>query len=514
LDSQLSTSDSQPKLTPAVEMLRITKRFPGVWANDGADFYARWGEVHALVGENGAGKTTLMNVLYGLHLLDSGEIKVSGTRVEITSPRDAITLGIGMVHQQFMLVNAFTALENIILGAEPVQLGRTDYRRAEKTILETCKRFQLPVDLHAKVGDLSVSSQQKVEILKALYRDARILILDEPTSVLAPQEAESLFAMLRRMAGEGMCVILISHKLRDVMDHADRVTVLRRGRSVACMETASTTAEDLARLMVGEDADLELMERRAPSGESDVLAVRDMSAQGDSGVRAVSGISFEVRAGEILGVAGVDGSGQRELAEALIGLTKASGSAVLDGKELLGTSVRERLEAGIAYVPEDRRFAVVPDYSIRDNAILGLHFERPFARNGILNPGAARECASTLIADFDIRAVGDEMPVRFLSGGNQQKLVLGRSLHRKPRLLIACQPTRGLDVNAAAEVHRHLLAECSRGAGILLVSYDLDEILSLSDRVLVMYHGRSAGILAREEADREKIGGLMLGAQS
>ena len=496
-------------------MLRITKRFPGVTANDRADFSARWGEVHALVGENGAGKTTLMNVLYGLLPPEAGEIKVSGERVEIASPRDAIALGIGMVHQQFMLVNAFTALENIILGAEPVRLGRTDYRRAEKHILETCGRFQLPVDLHARVGDLSVSSQQKVEILKALYRDARILILDEPTSVLAPQEAESLFAMLRRMAGEGMCVILISHKLRDVMDHSDRVTVLRRGRSIACMETGSTTAEELARLMVGEEADLGPGEEHAPVRESEpILAVRGLSAEGDSGVRAVSGISFEVRAGEILGVAGVDGNGQRELAEALIGLRKASGSAVLDGKELLGMSVRERLEAGIAYVPEDRRFAVVPDYSIRDNAILGLHFERPFARRGILNPGAARECASALIADFDIRAVGDEMPVRFLSGGNQQKLVLGRSLHRKPRLLIACQPTRGLDVNAAAEVHRHLLAECARGAGVLLVSYDLDEILALSDRVLVMYHGRSAGILPRQEADREKIGALMLGAES
>jgi len=537
-------------------MLEITKRFPGVLANDEVDFSARWGELHALIGENGAGKTTLMNVLYGLHPPGAGEIKVSGQPVEISTPRDAIALGIGMVHQQFMLVRAFTALENIILGREPVKLGRTDYRLAEEKVRGICDRFGLQVDLSAKVADLSVSSQQKVEILKALYRDARILILDEPTSVLAPREAESLFEMLRRLTGEGMCVILISHKLRDVMDHSDRVTVLRRGRSVACMETTSTSAETLARLMVGEDTEAEdrpsirpstdsgllgigrnLPEPACPGpgqlgigrnrpgsdypecpqgvtrGREKVLAVQDLSAAGDSGAPAVDALSFEVSAGEILGVAGVDGNGQRELAEALIGLRKSSGSIILDGREIHGDSVRRRLHAGIAYIPEDRRFAVVPEDSIRDNAILGMQHDEAFARHGVLNAASARECASTLIADFDVRAVGPEMPVEFLSGGNQQKLVLGRSLYRKPRLLIACQPTRGLDVNAAAEVHRHLVAECARGAGILLISYDLDEILALSDRILVMYHGRSAGILSREEATRESVGALMLGTQ-
>ena len=491
-------------------MLSITKRFPGVPANDQVDFAARWGELHALIGENGAGKSTLMNSLYGMHRPDSGEIRVSGQPAGIASPRDAIALGIGMVHQRFMLVPAFTALENIILGAEPVKAGRTDYRAAERKVRETCERFQLKVDLRAKVADLSVSSRQKVEILKALYRNARILILDEPTSVLAPQEAESLFEMLRRMTADGMCVILISHKLRDVMSYADRVTVLRQGRSVADLETASTNPEELTRLMVGAE-----IPHPAPSdrviGDTTVLVVRNLSARGDSGLPAVDSVSFDLRSGEVLGVAGVDGNGQRELAEALIGLRRAAGSMSLEGKDLSRKSVRERLASGLAYVPEDRRFAVVPEDSLLSNSILGMHRDRSFARHGMLSAQATRTHATDIIARYDVRASGSEMPVRFLSGGNQQKFVLGRALCREPRVLIACQPTCGLDVNAAAEIHRHLLAECACGAGVLLVSYDLDEILSLSDRILVMYQGRVAGILMREEANRENVGALMMG---
>lgn len=498
---------------PAVEMLRITKRFPGVLANDRVDFSARWGELHALIGENGAGKTTLMNVLYGLHRSDSGDIRISGQHVEVATPRDAIALGIGMVHQHFMLVHAFTALENTILGAEPVNLGRTDYHLAESKVRESCERFRLHVDLRAKVADLSVSSQQKVEILKALYRDARILILDEPTSVLAPQEAESLFEMLRRLTAEGMCVILISHKLHEVMAYADRVTVLRQGKSIGCVETASTSPNELARLMVGADVEAAPAKSRTVAQDQlPILSVRDLAVAGSSDVPAVSSMSFEVYPGEVLGIAGVDGNGQRELAEALVGLRKATGSVLLDGRELLDMPVRRRLESGLAYVPEDRRLAVVPECSMQDNAILGLHRERAFARYGVLSPTAARVHAAALIDRFDIRAIGPGMPVRFLSGGNQQKLVLGRALCREPRLLIACQPTRGLDVNAAAEIHRHLLAECDRGAAVLLVSYDLDEILSLSDRILVMFQGRAAGVLSREEANRGNVGALMLGA--
>ena len=494
----------------AVEMLGITKQFPGVLANDKVDFRTAWGEVHALIGENGAGKTTLMNILYGLHHPDSGEIRVSGQTVEIVTPRDAIAQGIGMVHQHFMLVPAFTALENIILGAEPTKQGRTDYHSAEAKVRDICERFSLHVDLKLKVADLSVSAQQKVEILKALYRNARILILDEPTSVLAPQEAESLFDMLRRMASEGMCIILISHKLQDVMSYSDRVTVLRQGKSIVCMETAYTNPEELAKLMVGTKMKAVSQEGRTPSEGPPILTVRDLSIIRDSGVPAVDSISFEVHPGEILGIAGVDGNGQRELAEALVGLRKSSGGILLEGRELLGLDVQRRLQAGIAYVPEDRRFAMIFDCSVQENAVLGMH--RGFARRGMLNLDAIRAHASALIERFDVRTSGTGTAARHLSGGNQQKLVLGRALCREPRLLIACQPTRGLDVNAASEVHRHLLAECGRGAGVLLISYDLDEILSLSDRILVMYQGRVAGILSRGEANRENVGALMVGA--
>ena len=498
---------------PAVEMLGITKRFPGVIANDQVGFSARWGEIHALIGENGAGKTTLMNILYGLLPADSGAIKIFGQEVRITTPRQAISLGIGMVHQHFMLVQAFTVLENIILGAEPVRLGRTDYREARTRVKGLCARFQLEIDINARVGGLSVSSQQKVEILKALYRNARLLILDEPASVLAPQEAESLFRMLRGMASEGMCIILISHKLHEVMTYTDRVTVLRQGKSVACMETASTNPDELAGLMVGAGSrETPPKTAETPILEPSVLVVEDLSVMRDSGLPAVNSISLEVSRGKIVGIAGVDGNGQRELAEALIGLRPATGSARLGRLQLLGLSVRQRLDAGIAYIPEDRRFAVMPDACIEDNAILGRHWSPAFARSGFLKQGAVRSHANALIDKYDIRAGRPEMPVRYLSGGNQQKLVLGRALSGEPRLLIACQPTRGLDVNAAAEVRDHLRAECARGAGVLLISYDLDEILDLSDRIIVMLRGGMVGALRRQEANREILGALMVGA--
>ncbi len=492
-------------------MIGITKRFSGVAANEGVDFTASWGELHALIGENGAGKSTLMNLLYGLHIPDSGEIKVGGDSVRIADPRDAIALGIGMVHQHFMLIPAFTALENIVLGAETAKLGLTDFRAAEAKVLATGERFGLRVDLHKKVADLSVSAQQKVEILKALYRDARILILDEPTSVLAPQEAESLFEMLRRMVAEGMCVILISHKLNDVISYADRVTVLRRGRVVASLETGQTCPEELTRMMVGEDVPTAEPQKASVVGEGAVLKVRDLSVRGRSG-RALDSVSFDIRPGEVLGVAGVDGNGQRELAEALVGLTRSTGTITLGGVDISGMSVRGRLEQGMAYVPEDRRFALAPDFSILDNSILGFH--RGFAYHGILDLDEMVERADELIGRNDIRASGPGAPVKSLSGGNRQKLVLGRALIGEPTILIACQPTMGLDVHATAEIHRRLLAECTRGAGVLLISYDLDEILALSHRVLVMYQGRVAGVLTREEASREKVGAMMLGAKA
>lgn len=503
-------------VTPAVEMRQITKGFPGVLANDRIDFSANWGEMHALIGENGAGKTTLMNILYGLHRPDAGETLLSGRAVKALGPRHAIACGIGMVHQHFMLVPAFSALENVILGAEPVRFGQTDYRRAEERVRAICERFGLQVDLHAKVADLSVSAQQKVEILKALYREARILILDEPTSVLTPQECDSLFAMLREMARSGMCIILITHKLREVMANSDRVTVLRQGRAIAGLETNSTTAEELARLMVGERELVRPPEEReaSPAGPP-LLAVINLSVPGDRGLRAVDSISFQVHAGEILGVAGVDGNGQRELAEALVGLRRAAGNVEFEGRNILRMSVRRRLDAGIAYVPEDSgRYGLVSSYSVEENAILGAHRGSPFARWGILDRHAARRHALNLIERVGVRAAETRMPARFLSGGNRQKLVLGRALYRKPKLLVASQPTRGLDVGAAQDVHLGLLEACARGGGILLISYDLDEIFSLADRVMVMFQGRIAGMVGRAEADRETIGALMLGARS
>lgn len=499
-------------------MRRITKSFPGVFANDNIDFAARFGEIHALVGENGAGKSTLMNILYGMHRPDSGEIRISGQAADIRSPRDSITHGVGMVHQHFMLVSVFTALENIILGAEPVTLGRTDYRSARERASGICERFGLALDLDTRVADLSVSAQQKTEILKALYREARILILDEPTSVLTPQESDSLFAMLRGMADSGMCVIVITHKLTEVMAHSDRVTVLRQGRQIASLETRSTSADGLARLMVGEHRPVVAGFTPAPGsrrgeacGCGGLLSVSNLTITVDKGLLLVDSISFDVRAGEILGIAGVDGNGQRELAEALVGLRRSSGRVALDGMDIARMTVRERLDAGIAYIPEDRRRdALVDGYSIEENAILGMH--RRFARRGMIDLRAAREHSVNLIERYDVRAAGPEMSAGFLSGGNQQKLVLGRALQGESRLLIACQPTRGLDIGASADVHRRLTEVRSRGMGVILVSYDLDEVLSLSDRVMVMFRGRIAGVLDRADADRETIGAMMLGA--
>ncbi|MHB1000094.1 MAG: ABC transporter ATP-binding protein [Armatimonadota bacterium] len=500
----------------AVEMVDITKSFPGILANDRVRFSAGWGEVHALIGENGAGKSTLMKVLYGMYKPDSGEIRVDGKTTVIASPHDAINLGIGMVHQKFMLVQAFTALENIILGMEPSRKGRIDYRSAESAIRDICTKLNLEIDLNSKVCDLSVSSQQKIEILKALYRRAHILILDEPSSILAPQEAENLFLMLRKMAREGMCVILISHKLSDVMKYTDRVTVMRQGRSIDSMRTGTTSAGQLARMMVGADtAEVYAGDRASTADHLPVLAVRDLVVTDNAGKRVVDSADFNIYSGEILGVAGVDGNGQRELAEALAGLRKASGSIRFGETELAGLSVRERLDCGIAYIPEDPVHAVVPDFTITENSILGSHGHPPFVSKGMIDGRAAESHAEEIIGEFNVKASGTDMPVRLLSGGNQQKLVLGRTLTRKPKLIIASQPTRGLDINAAADIHRRLLDAASpeSGTGILLISYDLDEILAVSDRIMVMYKGRIVRILDRDQADRETIGALMLGAR-
>lgn len=499
--------------TPIVEMLQITKRFPGVVANDSVSFSARRGELHALVGENGAGKSTLMNILYGLHRPDSGEIRIAGEPVEITNPGVAISLGIGMVHQHFMLVRAFTGVENIILGDEPSRLGLTDYRRARNEIQEICQQFQLVVDLDSRVGSLSVSAQQKVEILKALYRGVRILILDEPTSVLAPQEVENLFAMLRKLTSQGTCVILISHKLPEVMAYSDRITVLRQGRTVANIETSQASVEEIAKLMVGSSSDMPAQPSPpvvAKEGRV-LLSVRELCVRTKN--RGVGPLSFDLHEGEILGIAGVDGNGQRELVEALVGLRKASGSCLLANRELICLDTRHRLDTGIAYIPEDRFDAMIPSRPILDNAILGLQKVKPFSKHGILDYKSARNHTHVIINELGIRSTGPSMIAGHLSGGNQQKLVLGRALSANPKLLIACQPTRGLDTHGVQDIHRRILAARERGTGVLLVSYDLDELVALCDRILVMFKGKTAGIVSRGEATRETIGALMLGAK-
>lgn len=496
-----------------VEMRGITKRFPGVTANAGVDFTAFGGELHALVGENGAGKTTLMRTLYGMHAPDSGEIRLFGNPVRISSPRDAISHGIGMVHQRFMLVPALTVLDNLILGDEPATFGRTDYRSARVRMTELCERFDFQLDPSTRVDGLSASGQQKLEILKALYRGARILILDEPTSVLSPQEADGLFRVLHRMAGEGMCVILISHKLRDVIAHSAKVTVLRQGRSIASCPTSETDADALAALMVGSRAKATEVDRRGVNLSGEVLlAIGGLRVRSGHGLPAVDDVDLDVRRGEIVGIAGVDGNGQRELAEAIVGLRASSGSVRLGSTEVGGMTVRRRLESGIAYIPESHSTAFAQDFPLTDNAILGRHRSAEFAHAGVTRPRAIREFAAEVVADYGVRAAGLETPVRSLSGGNQQKLVLGRTLSGCPNLLVACQPTQGLDVASSAEVHNRVVECAQSGAGVILVSHDLDEIMELSDRIVVMFKGRIAGTLSRAEATRERIGALMMGA--
>jgi ABC-type uncharacterized transport system ATPase subunit len=498
--------------TPIVEMIGITKRFPGVIANNEVNFCAWRGELHALVGENGAGKTTLMNILYGLHKPDSGEIRISGQPVKITNPKVAINLGIGMVHQHFSLVRAFTALENIILGDEPVRSGVIDYRTAKKNVLETCEKYNLHVDLNSKVENLSVSSQQKVEILRALYRGVRILILDEPTSVLAPQEAEGLFTMLRRLTSQGTCVILISHKLPEVMTYSDRITILRQGRSIATVETKAASADELTSLMVGSDSKIQNRVYRPTTLEkrSTLLSVQNLSTYIDN--KTFGPLSFDIHSGEVVGIAGIEGSGQKELVEALVGLRKASGRCLLENRDILNLDTRRRIHLGIAYIPEDRFDAIASNRPVLENAILSLHRMKNFCRYGVLNYNSVRRHTARIIEDFAVQATGVSMTTKLLSGGNQQKLILGRALSAKPKLLIICQPTRGLDTKAVGEIHQRIRESAKQGTGVLLVSYDLDELLTLSDRILVISRGQITGMVAHAEATREKIGAMMLGA--
>ncbi len=502
------------KKNPAIEMRGITKTFTGVVANDSVDLLVCQGEIHALLGENGAGKSTLMNILYGLYQPDSGAIWVHGRETGIRSPRDAINLGVGMVHQHFMLVEPFTVAENLVLGSEPVRRGLFDHRRAEEMVAEMSQRYGLMVDPRAKVADISVGMQQRVEILKTLYRGAEILILDEPTASLTPQETAELIQIMHKLVEDGKTIIFITHKLKEIMSASDAVTVIRRGRVIDSLPTPSTDVNKLAIMMVGREVKMVVDKIPAQPGPS-VLAVQNLSVRDYRNARAVKGITFNVRAGEIVGIAGVDGNGQTELVEAITGLRRVEkGNVTLNGHDITNRSPRKITETGLAHIPQDRqKRGLVLDFDLRENLALQTYYREPLARRGILKPKQFDSYARRLIKAFDVRTPGPEVAGRNLSGGNQQKLIIAREMERDPDLLIAAQPTRGLDVGAIEFVHHRLVEQRDSGKAVLLVSLELDEIMALADRILVMYEGEIVGELPAEKATEQELGLLMAGAK-
>ncbi len=499
---------------PVLEMRGIVKEFPGIVANDHVDFELAKGEVHALLGENGAGKSTLMNILYGLYKADAGEIRLNGKPVTFTSARDAIEAGIGMVHQHFMLIPVMTVAENIVLGNEPRREGiLLDEAAAERRVHELARTFNFAVDPHALVEDITVGQQQRVEIMKALYRNADILILDEPTAVLTPQEAADLFEILRTLTREGISIIFISHKLNEVLEIADRITVLRRGKMIETVPQEGATEESLARAMVGREVLLRV--EKPPGDPGDVLLeVEDLHVVDDRGIEKVRGASFQVRAGEIVGIAGVDGNGQTELIDAIAGLRRiGSGVVRVAGSEVRRATARDMLDAGVGHIPEDRqRRGLVLEFTIAENIALHDYAEPPDAKWGWLFPRRLVERAARLIREFDVRGGGPLTRAGGLSGGNQQKVVAAREIARDPKVLIAAQPTRGLDVGAIEYLHRRLVEERGEGRAILLISLELEEILSLSDRILVLYEGEIVGEHTGEVSE-EQIGLEMLGGR-
>lgn len=494
----------------ALRMVGITKHFPGVLANDSIDFELRSGQVHGLLGENGAGKTTLMNILYGMHEPDAGEIFIDGRQVEIDSPKSASELGIGMVHQHFMLVQNLTAIENVVLGMPPERPPLLNLEPARRRFRELTAEYDLDLEPDTPVWQLPVGDQQWLEILKILFRDARILILDEPTAVLAPSQARQLFKTVRRFAAEGRGIIFISHKLEEMKEVADLVTVLRDGHIVGSIDAAEAKPSQLAEMMVGRSVFLDRRSRPALESDDHVLVIEDLECLNDRGTPALSGVNLKVKPGEIVGVAGVDGNGQRELAECISGLREPTGGAVtIQGRQVTHVISDPSL---LGFVPEDRRkTGLVLQLSIAENLILKSFHKPPYTKNGVLQWETIRAHADELIKEYDIRTPSGMINPEYLSGGNQQRVVVAREMSRDPALLVAAQPTRGLDVGSVEAVHKVLLRERNRGAAVLFISTELPEVMALSDRIVVMYKGEIMGELAAEEADVNLIGELMLG---
>ncbi|WP_379967389.1 ABC transporter ATP-binding protein [Ectobacillus sp. sgz5001026] len=497
-----------------IEMNHITKLFPGIKANDNITLQVKQGEIHALLGENGAGKSTLMNILFGLYQPEEGEIKVKGKPVKITSPSVANHLGIGMVHQHFMLVNNFTVTENIILGNEPKKGGTINIEEAAKAIQRLSEQYGLSVDPYAKIEDISVGMQQRVEILKILYRGAEILIFDEPTAVLTPQEIKELIGIMKLLVQEGKSIILITHKLKEIMEVSDRCTIIRKGKGIGTVDIASTNKQHLAELMVGREVNFRT-EKIEAHPMQEVLKISDLIVNDTRSLPAVKELDLTVRAGEIVGIAGVDGNGQSELIEAITGLRKVeSGSIMLRGKDITNLPTRCITEEGIGHIPEDRhKHGLILDFSVRDNMVLQTYYKKPFSSKGMLHFEKMKEKAKALIAQFDVRTAGIDTLARSLSGGNQQKAIIAREVDRNPELLIAAQPTRGLDVGAIEFIHKKLVEQRDNGKAVLLISLELDEILNVSDRIAVIYEGKIVGIVNAKETNEQELGLLMAGGK-
>ncbi len=501
-----------PAVVPLVEMRNITKRFPGVVANDNVSFDVLAGEVHTLFGENGAGKSTLMRVLYGLYRPDEGEIRINGQPAAISSPSSAIHHGIGMIHQHFMLVDTLTVAENVALGSKTTRGPGNDLEHVSGRIHELAEKYGLNVDPQALIWQLSVGERQRVEIIKALYRDVAVLILDEPTAVLAPQEVADLFAVLRQMSKDGKGLVFISHKVTEVLELSDRITVLRDGQVVGTMPAAEASRGLLVEMMVGHQLATVAHQAQGVAGR-ERLVVTDLRVQGDRGTEVVRGCSFTVGSGEVVGIAGVAGNGQRELAETIAGLrAPASGTIRLNDTEVAGRGPAAVRSAGLGYVPEERmRDGVVADFSVGENLLLVEHGSKAFTRFGFLRPRVIRRHCHELVVEFDVRTPSLDTPARSLSGGNIQKLIMARELSGRPQVLLVAQPTRGIDVSASAYIHKRLVAQRDSGTAVVIISYDLDEILTLSDRVLVMYEGAIIGSADPRTASREEIGLMMAG---